>query len=374
MADTADGIPPGLLDGPLPFGRHFTAHMAVMRYRNDAWTDMSIQPRQSLALDPAAAVFHYAQCVFEGLKAYRHEDGRIALFRADQNAVRMASSCRIVCMPELPEGAFVRAVRALVSTDRAWVPSRQGTSLYIRPTMVASEAVLGVHPSSEYVFFVILSPVGPYFAQKAGAAAGTIRILATERHVRAARGGVGCAKTGGNYAASLRPAMEAKKLGFDQVLYLDSEQHQWCEELGAANVLFVVDGELVTPPVGDSVLPGVTRDSLLKLAPGMGLTVAERPIAIGEVVAGITSGRISEVFSCGTAAVVAPISHLGWRDEVYTVGEGAEGPVAIRLRDALVAIQRGKADDPFGWVTYLDEREPRSDEDDTEMISRPPAV
>ncbi|MCC7541435.1 MAG: branched-chain amino acid aminotransferase, partial [Deltaproteobacteria bacterium] len=290
MVDARQDVPPGLLDGPLPFGRHFSSHMALMRHADGKWSDLDIAPHQPLSLSPATAAFHYAQCVFEGLKAYRHADGRVALFRIDQNAARMASSCRIMCMAELPEGAFVRAVRALVSTDRAWVPSRPGTSLYVRPAMIATDPLLGVHPSSEYLFFVIASPVGAYFTRSTGGAAPSLRILATDKYVRVPHGGVGAAKTAGNYAASLRPAQEAKRLGFDQVLYLDSTERRWCEELGAANVMFVIDGRVVTPPLGDSVLPGVTRDSLMKLAPMLGYEMVERPVSIDELVDGIGSG------------------------------------------------------------------------------------
>lgn len=365
MADAAstDVPPPGLLDGPLPFGRYFSPHMATMRHAEARWSDLEIVSRQPFGLDPATAAFHYAQCVFEGLKAYRHADGRIALFRIDQNAARMANSCRIMCMPELPEGAFVRAVRGLVSADRTWVPSRAGTSLYVRPTMIATDTWLGVHPSNEYIFFVIASPVGAYFTRAAGAAAPTLRILATDRYVRAARGGVGCAKTAGNYAASLRSAQDAKTLGFDQVLYLDSLERRWCEELGAANFMAVIDGRIVTPPCLDSVLPGVTRDSLMKLGPGLGYEVVERPVSIDEIVDGIQSGRVTELFSCGTAAVVVSIGELGWKGKVLRVRDGQEGPVARNLRETLVGIQLGKVEDRFGWVTFLDEREGRADDD-----------
>jgi branched-chain amino acid aminotransferase len=333
------------------FGKVFTDHMVTIEW-SDArgWHDATLGPRGPLTLDPAAAVLHYAQEIFEGLKAYRLADGGMALFRPDENARRFNASARRMAMPELPEETFVEAVRQLVLADREWFPAVDGGSLYMRPFMFASEAFLGVRPAKQYKFLVICSPAGNYF--KAGVPA--VSIWVSEDYTRAAPGGTGAAKCGGNYAASLVPQAEALAKGHDQVVFLDAAEHRWVEELGGMNVFFAFDdGTLVTPPLSGTILPGITRESLLTLAREEGLTVREERYGIDQWRADAESGRLVECFACGTAAVVTPIGRVAGRDGEFTIGGGGPGQLTSRLRARLVAIQRGEAADPHGWVTRL---------------------
>lgn len=330
------------------FGRVFTDHMVTIKYKTgQGWHDATMGPRGPLSLDPATAVFHYAQEIFEGLKAYRLDDGTMALFRPDANARRFNESARRMAMPELPESWFVESIKALVRQDADWFPGIEGGSLYIRPFMIASEVFLGVKPAAECLFIVILSAVGGYF--KGGAPA--ISIWVSEHYTRAAPGGTGAAKCGGNYAASLVAQAEAIAHGHDQVVFLDAAEHRWVEELGGMNLFFVfADGSLQTPPLGGTILPGVTRDSLLTLAREEGLTVREAPYGIDEWQADAASGRLTEAFACGTAAVVTPIGQVAQTSGAFSIGAGGPGQVTMRLRDRLVAIQRGTTADPHGWV------------------------
>ncbi len=334
------------------FGRVFTDHMVMIRYSEGrGWYDAQIIARGPLLLDPASAVLHYAQEIFEGLKAYRLADGRMALFRPDANARRFAQSAKRMAMPELPEELFVESVKALVRTDRDWFPNIEGGSLYLRPFMFASEVFLGVKPSAEYLYLVIASPVGNYF--KSGVPA--VSLLVSQDYTRAALGGTGAAKCGGNYATSLVAQAEAIRLGYDQVVYLDAVERRWVEELGGMNVFFVFDdGSIQTPPLGGTILPGVTRDSLLTLAHEEGLVVREEPYAIDAWRNDAHSGRLVESFACGTAAVVTPIGSVTDREGRFIIGAGGPGQLTGRLRDRLVAIQRGLAPDPHGWVVRLD--------------------
>lgn len=334
------------------FGRVFTDHMAMIRYSEErGWYDAKITARGPLLLDPASAVLHYAQEIFEGLKAYPLADGSMALFRPDANARRFRASAERMAMPALPDDLFIQSVKALVATDRDWFPAIEGGSIYLRPFMFASEVFLGVKPSAEYLYLVIASAVGNYF--KSGAPA--VSLLVSQNYTRAAPGGTGAAKCGGNYATSLVAQAEAIRLGFDQVVFLDAVERRWVEELGGMNVFFVFDdGSIQTPPLTGTILPGVTRDSLLKLARAEGLIVREEPYAIDAWRADAQSGRLVESFACGTAAVVTPIGNVTDSRGRFTIGAGGPGQLTGRLRERLVAIQRGLAADPDNWVVRLD--------------------
>ena len=332
------------------FGTNFTDHMVTIDWTEGrGWHDATIGPRQPIALDPACAVLHYAQEIFEGLKAYKQADGGIALFRPQANAARFNASARRLAMPELPEGVFIESVRQLVTTDREWLPTVEGGSLYIRPFMFASEAFLGVRPAKQYKYLVIASPAGNYF--KSGAPAVSIWV---SDYTRAAPGGTGAAKCGGNYAASLVPQAEAIQRGHDQVVFLDAAEHKWIEELGGMNLYFVFsDGTLLTPPLTGTILPGITRDSLFALARDEGLTVREERYSLDQWREDSESGRLVECFACGTAAVVTPVGKVSGRDGEFTVGSGGPGQLTQKLKARLVAIQRGEAPDPHGWVMKL---------------------
>lgn len=329
------------------FGRVFTDHMTSVRWSEArGWHEAELMPRGPLELDPATAVLHYAQEIFEGLKAYRTVDNGIALFRAQANARRFQVSAERLAMPLMPEALFVAAVRTLVRADQAWVPDGDG-ALYLRPFMFADEVFLGVRPAKSYRFLVIAASVGPYFS--GGKAEITIGVA--RDHVRAAPGGTGAAKCGGNYAASLAPQARAIAEGCDQLVFLDAIERRWVEELGGMNLCFVFDdGRLVTPPLDGTILPGITRDSLLQLARDAGLEVREERYGIDQWRADAESGHLTETFACGTAAVVTPVARVLDGDASFTIGGGTGGPVAAQLRAQLVAIQRGATNDPHQWV------------------------
>ncbi|HYZ48088.1 MAG TPA: branched-chain amino acid aminotransferase [Sphingomonas sp.] len=333
------------------FGKVFTDHMAVVQYSDGkGWHSARIQAREPITADPASAVLHYAQEIFEGLKAYRHPDGSIALFRPEANARRLQESAKRMAMPPLPEDIFLESVLALVRTDKDWVPSIPEGALYLRPFVFASEVFLGVKPSSEYIYAVIASSVGSYW--KGGVRA--ISLWASQTYTRAAPGGTGAAKCGGNYAASLIALAEASRQGCDQVVFLDAAEHRWVEELGGMNIFFVFDdGRLRTPPLGGTILPGITRDSLIQLARDQGLTVEEAPYSIEEWRDDAASGRLVEAFACGTAAVVTPIGSVKGAGFEVTIGSGGPGQLTERLRQQLTDIQFGRAPDPHGWVRLV---------------------
>lgn len=338
------------------FGRSFTDHMVVARYNADrGWSDVDVVPSTELTLSPAAMVFHYGQSIFEGLKAFRQPDGAVALFRPDQNAARFNRSARRLAMPELPAGVFTDACRQLVRVDHRSVPSAPGQSLYLRPVMIATEASLGVRPAGEYLFVVIASSVGSYFA----AGMHAISVWATTDFVRAAPGGTGAAKCAANYAASLAGREQARAHGCDEALWLDAEHHRWVEELSGMNVVLVAGGGrrpvLVAPPVGETTLDGITRRSLLALAPRLGYDTVERPVGLDEL---CRPGSFVEAFACGTAAVVAPIGTVRSAAGDTVIGDGAPGAATTRLREALVAIQEGRAEDLFGWREPVTEPAP----------------
>ncbi|HEX4695599.1 branched-chain amino acid aminotransferase [Sphingomonas sp.] len=333
------------------FGRVFTDHMAIAHYSNaQGWHDLAIGPRRPLTVDPACAVLHYAQEIFEGLKAYRTAEGGTALFRPEANARRFQASARRLAMPELPEELFIESCRAIVRSEADWIPSAEGGSLYLRPFMIASEAFLGVKPSSEYIYMVIASSVGAYF--KGGPQA--VTIWASETYTRAAPGGTGAAKCGGNYAASLAAQAEATGQGCAQVVFLDAIEHRYVEELGGMNIFFVFDdGSLATPPLSDTILAGITRDSLMTIARDRGIAVREERYSLDQWRADAASGRLAEAFACGTAAVVTPIAAVKARSGDFTIGSGEAGKTSIALRQALVAIQTGEAPDDHGWLDPL---------------------
>ncbi len=337
------------------FGVHFTDHMLTAEWTPESgWRDARISAYGPISLDPATAVLHYAQEIFEGLKAYRHADGSVWTFRPEANGARLGRSSRRLALPELPVEDFVASVDALVQVDERWVPTAapdggQGEkSLYIRPFMFASEKFLGVRPSKHVTYMVIASPAGSYFP----GGLKPVSLLVAENHTRAAVGGMGAAKTGGNYASSLAPQQEAIARGFDQVVFLDAIERRYVEELGGMNLYFVHDdGTIVTPELTGTILEGVTRSSIIELAGSMGHKVEERRFTIDEWRDGVASGRISEVFACGTAAVVTPVGRLAWSGgEVDSSVDGDAGPVTKRIRQALVDIQYGRAEDTFGWL------------------------
>ncbi len=329
------------------FGRVFTDHMVTVRYHESrGWHDAAIGPRATIAMDPASAVLHYAQEIFEGLKAYRTGDGGATLFRPEENARRFQQSARRLAMPELPESVFLEACDLLVSTDREWIPDGDG-SLYLRPFMFANEIFLGVKPSSDYLFMVIASSVGAYFKTDAPA----VSVWVSPDYTRAAPGGTGAAKCGGNYAASLLAQAEATHHGCDQVVFLDAVERRWIEELGGMNIFFVFDdGSMVTPPLGGTILPGITRASLITLAREKGIPVREERYSFDQWRTDAGTGRLREAFACGTAAVVTPIGTVRSQDGEFRIGNGGSGARTEELKATLVGIQRGRAADPHGWI------------------------
>lgn len=337
-------------ESKLGFGKHFTDRMLLVEWKaGQGWCDARIEPYAPFSLDPACMVFHYAQEIFEGLKAYKWADGRIALFRPEMNARRFNQSADRICMPAVPEELFIDGISKLVSLERDWIPTAAGTSLYIRPTMMAVEAALGVHPANHYYFYVILSPVGAYYS----AGFNPVSIMVEDHYVRAVPGGTGEAKTGGNYASSLKAGLEAKEKGFDQVLWLDGKERRYIEEVGAMNMFFAYGNKIVTAPLNGSILSGVTRDSVIKLAPTLGLEVEERPIEINELMADIRNGKVTEAFGSGTAAVISPVGKLGYKGETLQLTGGKVGGVTQKLYDTLTSIQTGKLEDTFGWLRFV---------------------
>jgi branched-chain amino acid aminotransferase len=330
---------------------YFTDHMAVATWTAaDGWHDSAIVPYRAFSLDPATAVLHYAQQVFEGLKAYRHGDGTIWTFRAEQNAQRMTRSAQRMALPVLPAEDFLSSIEELVAADASWVPAAPEQSLYLRPFMFATEAFLGVRPAKRVTYCCIASPVGAYFASGVK----PINIWISRTYSRAAPGGTGAAKCAANYAASLLPQQQAAEHGCDQVIFADAAEHRWLEELGGMNVyLMTTDNELITPELTGSILEGVTRDSILTLAPEFGLTPVERRVEMAELLDGIRSGQVTELFACGTAAVATPIGALHDETGSYQVGSGESGETTLALRQRLVDIQYGRAEDIYGWLRRI---------------------
>lgn len=337
----------------LGFGKYFTDHMFIMDYdEGQGWHDARIVPYQNLSLDPACMVFHYAQEMFEGLKAYRTPNGDIQLFRPDKNIERMNNTNERLCIPKLEPSDVLDALKALVKVEKDWVPSVDGTSLYIRPFIIATDVQLGVHPSKSYKFMIILCPVGSYYAEGIK----PVKIFVEREYVRAVKGGTGFAKIGGNYACSLIGQKKAEEMGYSQVLWLDGIEHKYIDEVGAMNVFFVIDGKVITPALDEgNILPGVTRRSCIQLLESMGYEVEERKLSLEEVVEASKNGNLNEAFGTGTAAVVSPMGLLDIGDMKIDINNGEIGPVAQKLYDTLTGIQWGKLEDSFGWTVKVTE-------------------
>lgn len=339
-----------ILEAP-GFGQVFTDHMITLRWTAErGWHDGKLEPYGPFTLDPATSVFHYGQELFEGLKAYRQESGSIVMFRPQANAARFNAGSRRMAMPELPEETFLHALELLVTQDRDWIPAGEGNSLYLRPFMIATQRGLGVnHPSSEYLFCVIASPAAAYFG-----ASSTVKVWLSEDYTRAAPGGTGAVKCGGNYAAAFAAQQQAVDKGCDQVVWLDAARHEWVEEMGGMNLFFVYGAgsgaRVVTPELTGSLLPGITRDSLLRLAPALGVPAAEGRVSVSDWRANCASGTLTEVFACGTAAVITPVGAVDGLRGGWTIGDGTPGPVTQRLKAELIGIQYGHKPDPFGWI------------------------
>jgi branched-chain amino acid aminotransferase len=337
-------------ESKLGFGRIFTDHMFIMNYDcGEGWHDGRIVPYAPLSLDPSAMILHYAQGVFEGLKAYRTADDRILLFRPEENFKRMNLSNERLCIPEIDEKFALEALMQLIELDRDWVPSLEGASLYIRPFIIATDSHIGVHPADHFYFIIILSPVGAYYPEGLN----PVKIYVEKNYVRSVKGGMGFAKTAGNYAVSLKAQHEAENIHYTQVLWLDGVERKYIEEVGTMNVFFKINGEVITPELHGSILSGITRKSAIDLLRSWGITVAERRISIEEIAKAADNGTLEEIFGTGTAAVISPIGELKWGDKVITIGEGKIGPVSQRLYDTLTGIQRGKLSDGFGWMREL---------------------
>ena len=337
-------------ESKLVFGKQFTDRMFVMEYAaGQGWHSARIEPYGPFSLDPAALVLHYSQEIFEGLKAFRRQDGRIALFRPEENIKRFNRSARRMCMPEVDETFFLKALKELVRLEADWVPRSEGTSLYIRPTMIATEAVLGVKPADKYLCYIILSPVGAYY--KGGV--NPVKIWISDEYVRVAPGGTGEAKTGGNYAASLFASRDAAHKGFDQVLWLDAVHRKYVEEVGSMNICFLYDGKVVTSPLKGTILDGITRRSILALVRELGLEIEERALTVDEILDGVENGRLAEAFGTGTAAVVSPVGQFTFRDRTVTLGGGNAGQLTLKLYETLTGIQYGRLPDPHGWVEFV---------------------
>lgn len=337
-------------DNPLLFGTIFTDHMFIMNYETKkGWHDARIIPYQSLSLEPSSMVFHYGQEMFEGLKAYKSEDGRTLLFRPNMNAKRAIRSNQRLCIPTIPEEDFVQAIKELVKVDEAWVPDKVGTSLYIRPFVIATDPFLGVRPSNTYMFIIILSPVGPYYKEGIN----PVKIWVEDDYVRAVRGGIGEAKAGGNYVASLKAQVKAAAEGYSQVLWLDGIERKYIEEVGAMNIFFKIDDTIVTPKLNGSILPGVTRDTVIELCNYWDIPFEERRITINEIYDAYQEGKLKEVFGTGTAAVVSPVGELRWKDEIMTINNGEIGEYSQKFYDTITGMQLGKIEDKYNWIVEV---------------------
>ena len=337
-------------ESSLGFGKYFTDHMFLMDYTEGVgWHDARIVPYGPLALDPATMVLHYAQETFEGMKAYRKKDGTIQLFRPAMNAKRMQQSNERLCIPTLPVEDFVEAVKAIVREDSDWVPSKEGTSLYIRPFMYATEAAVGVHAAKSYQFVIICSPVGAYYLNGIT----PVKIYVESEYVRAVKGGTGFAKCGGNYASSIIAQKKAQELGYTQVLWLDAIEHKYVEEVGTMNAMFVVDNKVYTAPTNGSVLPGITRDSCLHILKDWGYEIHEEALAIEELMEAGKTGRLQECFGTGTAAVISPIGELFYKGETIIINNSELGTLTKRLYDELTGIQWGNREDKYNWCVEI---------------------
>ena len=330
----------------LGFGKLFSDHFFIMEYNNEkGWHNASIEPYRPLSLDPAAMCFHYGQEIFEGMKAYRGKDDSVYLFRPEENIKRMNISAKRLCMPEIDSHLFMEGMQKLVILEKDWIPHSAGTSLYIRPAMIATEKALGVHPSSEYIFYIIVGPVGAYYPEGFS----PTKIYVSEEFVRSVRGGVGFCKAAGNYAASLYASEKAAKLGYTQVLWLDALEMKYVEEVGTSNIFFLIGDELITPPLSGSILSGVTRDSIIRLAKHWGIKVSERPLSIDKILDACSDGTLRDCFASGTAAIVSPIGQIYYKGREHVINEGRTGELTEKLYNEILQIQYGEKEDPFGW-------------------------
>ncbi|BDH61959.1 branched-chain-amino-acid aminotransferase 2 [Lysinibacillus sp. PLM2] len=334
----------------LGFGQHFTDHMFIVEYtEGQGWHDARIIPYQPIQIDPSAMVFHYGQAVFEGLKAYKTVDGKVLLFRPDRNFARLNNSNERMVIPAIDEQFALEALKQLVTVDRDWVPNAPGTSLYIRPFIIGTEANLGVHPSKSYKFIIIMSPSGSYYKEGIN----PVKIMVEQKYVRAVAGGTGEAKTAGNYASALKGQEIATAEGYSQTLWLDGKEKKYVEEVGSMNIFFKINGTVVTPALNGSILPGITRDSMIQVLKSKNIPVEERRITIDEVVEAYHNGTLEEVFGTGTAAVISPVGELKYLDEKIIINDGKIGEVSQMLYDTLTGIQNGTIEDTFGWTIKL---------------------
>jgi len=334
----------------LKFGELFTDHMFIMEFtKGKGWHDGKIVPYAPLQIEPAAAVFHYAQEMFEGLKAYKAKDGRVLLFRPDMNAKRTTTTNERMCIPHLDETLMIEAIKAVVDVDRDWIPEKDGTSLYIRPFIIADEAFLGVRSSNHFLFMVILSPVGPYYE---GGLSPT-KIFVEDEYIRAAPGGTGNAKIGGNYAACLKSQEKAHNLGYEQVLWLDGVERKYVEEIGTSNAFFKIGDEVITAPLSGTILPGITRDSVICLLKKWGIKITEKRLTIDEVFQAAKDGNLIEMFATGTAAVISPVGELNWKDQRVTINNGEIGELSQKIYNTLYGMQTGEIKDTMGWTVEI---------------------
>jgi branched-chain amino acid aminotransferase len=333
-------------ESKLGFGQIFTDHFFIVEYETGkGWHNASIEPYRPLTLDPAVMCLHYGQLIFEGMKAYRGKDGSVYLFRPSENIKRMNESALRLCMQPVDEDLFMDALVKLVTAEKEWIPRGIGTSLYIRPTMIATERALGVHPSNKYLFYIIAGPVGAYYPEGFS----PTKIYVSEEYVRAVRGGVGYCKAAGNYAASLYASQMASDMGYTQVLWLDAIERKYVEEVGTSNIFFIIGDELITPPLSGSILPGVTRKSVIQMAQHWGMNVSERPLSMDEILEAQDKGTLNECFASGTAAIVSPVGQIYYQGKEYIINEGKTGAVTEKLYNEILQIQYGEKEDPFGW-------------------------
>jgi len=333
-------------ESKLGFGQIFTDHFFIVEYETGkGWYNASIEPYRPLILDPAVMCLHYGQLIFEGMKAYRGKDGSVYLFRPGENIKRMNESAVRLCMQPVDEDLFMDALVKLVTVEKEWIPRGIGTSLYIRPTMIATETALGVHPSNKYLFYIIAGPVGAYYPEGFS----PTKIYVSEEYVRAVRGGVGYCKAAGNYAASLYASQKASDLGYTQVLWLDAIEMKYVEEVGTSNIFFLIGDELITPPLTGSILPGVTRDSIIRLAKDWKINISERQLSMDEILDAYTDGTLKDCFASGTAAIVSPVGQIYYKGREYVINDGKTGELTERLYNEILQIQYGEKEDPFGW-------------------------
>jgi branched-chain amino acid aminotransferase len=330
----------------LAFGRTFSDHMLVADYSDGEWKNFEILPYGEITVSPGISALHYGQSFFEGIKAYKHADGKVSIFRPDKNAQRFNKSAERLCMPTIPEDVFLQSLSAIVDIDRDWIPSEPGHSLYIRPFMFATDQYLGVAPSQTYKYMVLLCPVGPYFTKP-------LRVKIETYYTRSAHGGMGFAKSSGNYGGSMYPAKKATEEGFDQLIWTDANEHKYVEEMGAANAMFVLDGKLVTPLTQDTILDGVTRDTVIALANDWGFPVEERNVAVAEIIEGAKNGKLTDAFGAGTAATIAPVGSISWNGEEYTLIDPKERDFSQKVLKTLDAIRYGNGPDEHGWNYFV---------------------